>query len=56
MEIIVEKINVSHMAEGFLGTDFCSLVLGFSLIWRHHHCQRRAANIDLCWALMAIEQ
>ena len=28
----------------------------FSLIWRHQHCRRRAANIDLCLELMAIEQ
>ena len=28
----------------------------FSLIWRRHHCRWRAANIDLCSALMAIEQ
>ena len=27
-----------------------------SLIWRCHHCQWRAANFDLCSALMAIEQ
>ena len=29
MEIIVEKINVSHMAEGFLGTDFPFVSFGF---------------------------
>ena len=28
----------------------------FSLIWRRHHCRLRAANFDLCSALMAIEQ
>ena len=28
----------------------------FSLIWRRHHCRCRAANFDLCSALMAIEQ
>ena len=28
----------------------------FSLIWRHHHCHRRAANFDLCSTLMANEQ
>ena len=28
----------------------------FSLIWRRHHCRRRAANFDLCSALMTIEQ
>ena len=28
----------------------------FSLIWRRHHCLWRAANIDLCSVLTAIEQ
>ena len=28
----------------------------FSLIWRRHHGRWRAANFDLCSALMAIEQ
>ena len=28
----------------------------FLLIWRRHHCRWRAANFDLCSALMAIEQ
>ena len=28
----------------------------FSIIWRRHHCRWRAANFDLCSALMAIEQ
>ena len=28
----------------------------FSLIWRRHHYRWRAANFDLCSALMAIEQ
>ena len=28
----------------------------FSLIWRHHHCRWRAANFDLCSALIVIEQ
>ena len=28
----------------------------FSLKWRHHHYRWRAANYDLCSALMAIEQ
>ena len=27
-----------------------------SLIWRRHHDRRRASNVDLCSALMAIEQ
>ena len=28
----------------------------FSVTWRRHHCRWRAANFDLCSALMAIEQ
>ena len=28
----------------------------YSHIWRRHHCRWRAANFDLCSALMAIEQ
>ena len=28
----------------------------FPLIFRHHHCQWSAANLDLCSALMVIEQ
>ena len=28
----------------------------FSLIWKGHHCRWRAANFDLCSALLAIEQ
>ena len=28
----------------------------FSLIWRRHHCRWRAADFDLCSALIAIEQ
>ena len=28
----------------------------FSLIWRRHHCRWKAANFDLCSALIAIEQ
>ena len=28
----------------------------FSIIWRRHHCHRRATNFDLCSAITAIEQ
>ena len=31
-------------------------VKNFSLIWRRHHYRWRAANFDLCSALMVIEQ
>ena len=34
----------------------CDPLENFSLIWRRHHHQWRAANFDLCSALMAIEQ
>ena len=33
--------------------NFC---LEISLIWRRHHCRWRAANFDLCSALMVFEQ
>ena len=36
--------------------EFFVPLKNFSLIWRHHHYQWRAANFDLCSALMAIEQ
>ena len=42
---------------------FCFVCLGFfvppgnfSLLWRRHHCRWRAANFELCPALVAIEQ
>ena len=42
---------------------FCFVCFGvfvplenFSLIWRRHHYRWRAENVDLCSALMAIEQ
>ena len=37
---------------------FCVFVPleNFSLIWRRHHCRWRAAKLDLCATLMAIEQ
>ena len=37
------------------GGVFVSLE-NFSLVWRRHHCWWRAANFDLCSALLAIEQ
>ena len=36
--------------------EFIVPLENFSLIWRRHHCRRRAANFALCSALMAIEQ
>ena len=51
MEIIVEKINVSHVAEGFSGIDFLCLFLVF-----RSYEDVTTANIDLCLALMTIEQ
>ena len=35
---------------------FFLVPLNFSFIWRRHHSRWRAANIDHCSALMAIEQ
>ena len=40
---------------------FVSLVFfvpreNFLLVWRSHHCRRRAANVDLCVTLITVEQ
>ena len=40
----------------FVCLEFLVPLENFSLVWRRHHCQWRAANFDLCSALMAIEQ
>ena len=40
----------------FVCMEFSVPLENFSLIWRHHHCRWRAANFELCSALMAIEQ
>ena len=40
----------------FVSLVFIIQLEKFSLIWRRHHCRWRAANFDLCSALMAIEQ
>ena len=40
----------------FLYLEFIVPLENFSLIWWRHHCRWRAANFDLCSALMAIEQ
>ena len=38
----------------FVCLEFIIPLENFSLIWTHHHCRWRAANIVLCSALMAI--
>ena len=40
----------------FVCLGFIVPLQNFSLIWRRHHYWWRAANFDLCSALMAIEQ
>ena len=40
----------------FVWSEFFVPLENFSLIWRCHHYWWTAANFDLCWALMAIEQ
>ena len=40
----------------FVCVEFIVPLENFILIWRRHHCRWRAANFDLCSALMAIEQ
>ena len=41
---------------GFFYFEFSFPLDDFSLIWKHHHFQWRAANLDLYSAVMAIEQ
>ena len=55
----LQKLNHCGVCKFFV----CFVCLGFfvpldnfSLIWRCHHCLWRAANFDLCSALMAFEQ
>ena len=40
----------------FVYSEFIVPLENFSLIWIRHQCQWRAANFDICSALMAIEQ
>ena len=40
----------------FFCFEFFVPLENFSFIWRRHHCRWRAANFNLCSALMAIEQ
>ena len=48
--------NSSNPLSFYFCLEFIILLEICSLKWRHHHCRWRAANIDLCSALMAIEQ
>ena len=49
------KTNYSFVCL-FVCLGFIVTIENFSLIWRRHHYQWRAAQFDLCSALMAIEQ
>ena len=40
----------------FVYVEFIVPLENFSLIWRRHHCGWKAANFEICSALMAIEQ
>ena len=40
----------------FVCLEFFVPLENFSLIWRRYHCRWRAANFDLCSALMVIDQ
>ena len=50
------RINASSCNTSFVCLWFIVPLQNFSLIWRRHHYRWRAANFDLCSALMAIEQ
>ena len=57
LQSILTNYNLSlYITYRFLEIYFLLFVCDFSLIWRRHHCRWRAANFDLCSALMAIEQ
>ena len=55
---------MDKISENFFVFDLCLFVClefivpleNFSLIWRRHLCRWRAANFNLCSAVMAIEQ
>ena len=50
---VTECFNTIYL---FVCLEFIVPLENFSLIWRRHHCRWKAANFDLCSALMAIEQ
>ena len=68
---LIKTIPIYYLEYFFLQNDYfltcllpspnCLFVFflsfeNFSLIWRRHHCRCRAANFDLCSALMDIQQ
>ena len=53
--IYYEKKNYGTMFCWFVCLEFFCHLDNFSLIWRRHHCRWRAANCDLCPALMTID-
>ena len=54
VKIIVTRMNFNHHCVCFFG--FFVPLENLLLIWRRHHNRWRAANFDLCSALMGIEQ
>ena len=54
LNIIV--FQIAFVVRLFVCLEFSVPIENVSLIWRRHHCRWRAANFDLCSALMAIEQ
>ena len=53
--VVLLSLKWSHVCM-FVYLEFINPPKNFSLIWRRHRCRWRAANYDLCSALMAIEQ
>ena len=47
---------IYRLATPLIGMGLFVPLENFSLIWKRHHCRRRAANCDLCSTTMAIEQ
>ena len=53
---VLQQISHGNTNYLFACLGFIVPLENFSLIWRRHHYRWRAANFDLCSALMAIEQ
>ena len=54
--VCVLSVIASSYWERFVCLGFFVPLEYFSLLWRRHRCRWRAANYDMCPALMAIEQ
>ena len=53
--LILKNLKIESLLQLVRCMEFIVPLENFSLIWSRHHCRGRAANFDLCSALMAIE-